>query len=245
MRCCWRLGGKLTWIEAPAVQLLLIPLLWEQRQPLFACWLVELWICIPCPQHHPCGQNRLSTWRALVSQSISDACDATARPDECACARVLILVRPQHLKALANERLVEERKTVMKKMNTRHSSGPRAQLRAIWLSWPKTNKHMISKLLRYQLPGSPCNCLAWVLSLHDRGDPDNDETQLRRIATLGDQRCDFIRGAWVTDADVVEILSEQVADSTRFFEVKSCENAHTRGWIKAAYVVSTGPEEQA
>ena len=41
--CCRRLGGKLTRIEAPVVQLLLIPLPGQQRQPLLTCWLDELW----------------------------------------------------------------------------------------------------------------------------------------------------------------------------------------------------------
>ena len=49
IRCGGLRGTQLTWVEAPAVDLLLLPLLRQQDEPLLTCRLVKLRVRVPCP----------------------------------------------------------------------------------------------------------------------------------------------------------------------------------------------------
>ena len=62
-------------------------------------------------------------------------------------------------------------------------------------------------------------------------------------STCGIGRADIARGAWVNDTDLVEIVAEQAAENTHFYDIQSRMRVGVRGWIKASYVVPTGPDD--
>ena len=95
---------------APAVVLLLLPLVGQEDHPLFPCLLVKLRIGIPLPQHRTGGQHLLRKLAAFIAESICDTSDAPARPDEVRLLGVLIKVLPQNLNLLADEIVVEGRR---------------------------------------------------------------------------------------------------------------------------------------
>eukprot|EP00966_Prymnesium_polylepis_P336797 7391754-Prymnesium_polylepis.1 len=111
---CGRLrGSKLTWIEPPAVHCAVgarVPLRGQQHEPLLARRLLELWVRIPCPEHRAAWQDRPGARAALIRQAVGDAHDAARGPDVVRLLRVLVVVAPQHLEPLTDERLVEGRR---------------------------------------------------------------------------------------------------------------------------------------
>ena len=97
-----RLSDELAWVEAPAVDLLLLPFLGQQDHPLLPRRLLEVGVSVPSPQQRPGRQQLLAPHGLLVREPISDAHDAPRDPDELLLALGAILDRvgPEDLEPL-------------------------------------------------------------------------------------------------------------------------------------------------
>ena len=67
------LRRKLTRIVAPCILHVLVPLLWDQHEPLLACGLIIFRVGLPRPEQRASRQNLLRAGATLVVDAIGDA----------------------------------------------------------------------------------------------------------------------------------------------------------------------------